>query len=68
GGNIPAQMDPPSVEEITFNCRFCGKKFRRRSYLRKHLALHNRNATGVRLFLSGSPLPPTVGATSWEPH
>ncbi|XP_018607218.1 insulinoma-associated protein 1a-like [Scleropages formosus] len=40
------QMDPPSVEEITFNCRFCGKKFRRRSYLRKHLALHNRNAAG----------------------
>nr|XP_033499072.1 insulinoma-associated protein 2 [Epinephelus lanceolatus] len=31
-------------EEEVFECRYCGKKFRRQAYLRKHLAAHEMTA------------------------
>ncbi|KAJ8337972.1 hypothetical protein SKAU_G00369380 [Synaphobranchus kaupii] len=44
----PQLSDPGSEEEMTFDCPQCCKKFRRQAYLRKHLALHNRQAAGMQ--------------------
>ncbi|XP_035263645.1 insulinoma-associated protein 1a-like [Anguilla anguilla] len=44
----PQLSDPGSEEEMTFDCPQCCKKFRRQAYLRKHLALHNRQAAGLQ--------------------
>ncbi|MFT7796161.1 insulinoma-associated protein 1a-like [Arapaima gigas] len=44
----PKSQGPPGKEEIVFGCRYCGKEFQRRSYLRKHLALHRRRAATSR--------------------
>ncbi|XP_048860445.1 insulinoma-associated protein 1a-like [Brienomyrus brachyistius] len=41
----PSSPKPPDShpgENTSFNCTLCCKKFRRRSYLRKHLAVHSR--------------------------
>lgn len=41
----PQVSDSGSEEDLAFSCPLCCKKFRRQAYLRKHLALHNRQAT-----------------------
>ncbi|XP_070699095.1 insulinoma-associated protein 2 [Pempheris klunzingeri] len=47
------QQQPPSLahpplpyvqEEEVYQCRYCGKKFRRQAYLKKHLAAHEMTA------------------------
>ncbi|XP_023659380.2 insulinoma-associated protein 1a-like [Paramormyrops kingsleyae] len=38
----PTPPDSHAVESMSFNCTLCCKIFRRRSYLRKHLAVHSR--------------------------
>ncbi|KAK5885751.1 hypothetical protein CesoFtcFv8_016860 [Champsocephalus esox] len=40
------------TEEEVYDCRYCGKKFRRQAYLKKHLAAHEMTARA-------SPPPPT---------
>uniref|UniRef100_A0A665W8N2 INSM transcriptional repressor 2 n=1 Tax=Echeneis naucrates TaxID=173247 RepID=A0A665W8N2_ECHNA len=59
----PQQQPPPSLshpplpfvqslpEEEVYECRYCGKKFRRQAYLKKHLAAHEMTA-------AASPPPP----------
>uniref|UniRef100_A0A3B4YQU4 INSM transcriptional repressor 2 n=1 Tax=Seriola lalandi dorsalis TaxID=1841481 RepID=A0A3B4YQU4_SERLL len=41
-------------EEEVYECRYCGKKFRRQAYLKKHLAAHEMTA-------AASPPPPSYG-------
>ncbi|XP_056249917.1 insulinoma-associated protein 2 [Seriola aureovittata] len=60
------QQQPPSLshpplpfvqslpEEEVYECRYCGKKFRRQAYLKKHLAAHEMTA-------AASPPPPSYG-------
>ncbi|XP_031428602.1 insulinoma-associated protein 1b-like [Clupea harengus] len=43
----PHTSDSASDDEMPFNCPLCAKKFRRQAYLRKHLALHSRKASGL---------------------
>ncbi|XP_034530549.1 insulinoma-associated protein 2 [Notolabrus celidotus] len=47
----PPSLPPPPVpfvqsvpEEDVFECQYCGKKFRRQAYLKKHLAAHEMAA------------------------
>ncbi|XP_017281613.1 insulinoma-associated protein 2 [Kryptolebias marmoratus] len=46
----PPQQPPPGPflqslpEEEVYECRYCGKKFRRQAYLKKHLAAHEMTA------------------------
>lgn len=51
---LPPQQQPQSLpvvsfvqslpEEEVYECRYCGKKFRRQAYLKKHLAAHELSA------------------------
>nr|XP_046269075.1 insulinoma-associated protein 2 [Scatophagus argus] len=62
------QQQPPSLphpplpfvqslpEEEVYECRYCGKKFRRQAYLKKHLAAHEMTTRG-------SPPPQSYGQT-----
>lgn len=54
--DLPRQQPPPlphpplpfvqsSSEEEVYECRYCGKKFRRQAYLKKHLAAHEMAAS-----------------------
>ncbi|XP_056446608.1 insulinoma-associated protein 2 [Gadus chalcogrammus] len=55
----PQQQLPPTAfvqslpEEDIYECQYCGKKFRRQAYLRKHLAAHEMTARAS----SSPPLP-----------
>ncbi|XP_074517397.1 insulinoma-associated protein 2 [Sebastes fasciatus] len=37
---LPFVQSLPEEEEEVYDCRYCGKKFRRQAYLKKHLAAH----------------------------
>ncbi|XP_018550655.1 insulinoma-associated protein 2 [Lates calcarifer] len=57
----PSSLSHPPVpfvqslpEEEVYECRYCGKKFRRQAYLKKHLAAHDMTARA-------SPPPPSYG-------
>ncbi|KAM3842844.1 insulinoma-associated protein 2 [Diretmus argenteus] len=59
----PPSLPPPTLpfvqslpEEEVYECRYCGKKFRRHAYLRKHLAAHEVAARA-------SPPPSLYGQT-----
>ncbi|XP_071327340.1 insulinoma-associated protein 2 [Trachinotus anak] len=41
---IPFIRSVPEEEEEAHECRYCGKKFRRHAYLKKHLAAHEMTA------------------------
>ncbi|XP_041948790.1 insulinoma-associated protein 1a-like [Alosa sapidissima] len=59
----PHNSDSASDDEMTFSCHLCAKKFRRQAYLRKHLALHNRKASG----LPQNQLSPEATVTAQSP-
>lgn len=54
--DLPQQQPPPSLphpplsfvqtlpDDDVYECRYCGKKFRRQAYLKKHLAAHEMTA------------------------
>ncbi|XP_078133786.1 insulinoma-associated protein 2 [Sander vitreus] len=52
----PLQFVQSLPEEEVYECRYCGKKFRRQAYLKKHLAAHEMAARG-------SPPPSSYGQT-----
>lgn len=52
--------DSGSEDEAQFSCTQCAKKFRRQAYLRKHLALHDRKAAGLRQDLNLASLPESI--------
>lgn len=59
----PHNSDSASDDEMSFSCHLCAKKFRRQAYLRKHLALHNKKASGVPQI----QLSPEANATTQSP-
>uniref|UniRef100_A0A8C5DP03 Insulinoma-associated protein 2-like n=1 Tax=Gouania willdenowi TaxID=441366 RepID=A0A8C5DP03_GOUWI len=43
--HVRAADSPPSGHEEVYDCRYCGKKFRRQAYLKKHLSAHESSAS-----------------------
>ncbi|KAM9441188.1 insulinoma-associated protein 1a-like [Clarias gariepinus] len=59
--------DSGSEDEAMFSCTQCAKKFRRQAYLRKHLALHERKAAGLRQDLNVANLPEAIVLPKEDP-